>query len=156
MEELHKLIPDLDIVWVKDPKYEYELPTWMRPVKWCSWQWLYEYACIHVSVVALCRNRQKAEQYFGSYVGKSYFRLLIQDVCEPIAYEGKVDYVFHLAGNSSPYFINTDPVGIMKCNLQGTFNVLELARHHDAKRVLFASTREVYGRKAIVPIVAQA
>jgi CDP-glycerol glycerophosphotransferase len=41
MEELHKLIPDLDIVWVKDPKYEYELPTWMRPVKWHSWQWLY-------------------------------------------------------------------------------------------------------------------
>ena len=27
MEELHKLIPDLDIVWVKDPKYEYELPA---------------------------------------------------------------------------------------------------------------------------------
>ena len=43
MEELHKLIPDLDIVWVKDPKYEYELPAWIRPVKWRSWQWLYEY-----------------------------------------------------------------------------------------------------------------
>ena len=26
MEELHKLIPDLDIVWVKDPQYDYELP----------------------------------------------------------------------------------------------------------------------------------
>ena len=44
MEELHKLIPDLDIVWVKEPKYEYELPAWIRPVKWRSWQWLYEYA----------------------------------------------------------------------------------------------------------------
>ena len=43
MEELHKFIPDLDIVWVKDPKYEYELPAWIRPVKWRSWQWLYEY-----------------------------------------------------------------------------------------------------------------
>ena len=89
--------------------------------------YLHEHAGINVSVVALCRNRQKAEQYFGSYVGKSYFRLLIQDVCNPIAYEGKVDYVFHLAGNASPHFINTDPVGIMKCNLQGTINVLELA-----------------------------
>jgi len=108
--------------------------------------YLHEHAGIHVSIVALCRNRQRAEQYFGPYVGKSYFSLLIQDVCEPIAYEGKVDYVFHLAGNASPYFINTDPVGIMKCNLQGTINVLELARHHDVKRVLFASTREVYGK----------
>lgn len=107
---------------------------------------LHEHAGINVSVVALCRSRQRAEQYFGSYAGKSYFSLLIQDVCEPIAYEGKVDYVFHLAGNASPYFINTDPVGIMKCNLQGTINVLELARHHDVKRVLFASTREVYGK----------
>ena len=48
MEELHKLIPDLDIVWVKDPKYEYELPAWMRPVKWRSWRWLYEYATAKV------------------------------------------------------------------------------------------------------------
>lgn len=108
--------------------------------------YLHEHVGINVSVVALCRNRQRAEQYFGSYVGKSYFSLLIQDVCEPITYEGKVDYVFHLAGNASPHFINTDPVGIMKCNLQGTINVLELARHHDVKRVLFASTREVYGK----------
>jgi CDP-glycerol glycerophosphotransferase len=44
MEELHKLIPDMDIVWVKDPRYEYELPEWIRPVKWRSWRWLYEYA----------------------------------------------------------------------------------------------------------------
>ena len=108
--------------------------------------YLHEHACINVSVVALCRNRQKAEQYFGSYVGKSYFRLLIQDVCEPIAYEGEVDYVFHLAGNASPHFINTDPVGIMKCNLLGTMNVLEYARDCQTKNVIFASTREVYGK----------
>ena len=108
--------------------------------------YLHEHAGINVSVVALCRNRQKAEQYFGSYVGKSYFRLLIQDVCNPIAYEGQVDYVFHLAGNASPHFINTDPVGIMKCNLQGTINVLELARQKRVSKVLFASTREVYGK----------
>ena len=44
MEELHKLIPDLDVVWVKDPRYAYELPSWIRPVKWRSWRWLYEYA----------------------------------------------------------------------------------------------------------------
>ena len=106
---------------------------------------LHEREGIHVSVVALCRNRQKAEQFFGSYIGEPYFHLLIQDVCEPIAYEGKVDYIFHLAGNASPHFINTDPVGIMKGNLLGTMNVLELAREKRTAKVLFASTREVYG-----------
>ena len=108
--------------------------------------YLHEHAGINVTVVALCRNRQKAEQYFGSYVGKPYFHLLIQDVCEPIAYEGKADYLFHLAGNASPYFINSDPVGIMKCNLLGTMNVQEYARVSSVAKVIFASTREVYGK----------
>ena len=108
--------------------------------------YLHEHTGINITVIALCRNRQKAEQYFGSYLAKSYFHLLIQDVCTPIAYEGKVDYVFHLAGNASPYFINSDPVGIMKCNLLGTINVLEYARKCHTIKVIFASTREVYGK----------
>ena len=108
--------------------------------------YLHEYDDIHVKVVALCRNRQKAEEYYGEWIGKPYFHLLIQDVCEPIAYEGKADYVFHLAGNASPHYINTDPVGIMKCNLLGTMNVLEYARDCQTKKVIFASTREVYGK----------
>ena len=33
---------------------------------------LHEREGIHVSVVALCRNRQKAEQFFGSYIGEPY------------------------------------------------------------------------------------
>lgn len=107
---------------------------------------LREQAGIRVSVIALCRDTRKAEAYFGSFVGKPYFRLLLQDVCEPIACEGQVDYVFHLAGNASPFFINSDPVGIMRCNLQGTMNVLELARACRTKKLLFASTREVYGK----------
>lgn len=107
---------------------------------------LREQAGIRVSVIALCRDAQKAEAYFGSFVGKPYFRLLLQDVCEPIPCEGPVDYVFHLAGNASPHFINADPVGIMKCNLMGTMNVLESARAWQTKKVLFASTREVYGK----------
>lgn len=106
---------------------------------------LHEEAGVDVSVVALCRNPKKAEQYYGSYIGKPYFRMLIQDVCNPIEYDGAVDYIFHLAGNASPHFINTDPVGIMKCNLLGTMNVLELARKKQTAKVIFSSTREVYG-----------
>ena len=113
-----------------------------------TWLMLYlnEHQGINVSVVALCRDRQKALHYYGCFIEKPYFRLLVQDVCDQIAYAEAVDYIFHLAGNASPYYINTDPVGIMRCNLQGTINVLELARLHAAKRVVFASTREVYGK----------
>lgn len=44
MEELHKLCPDIDIVWVKDPRYAYEVPSWMRIVRWRSLRYFYEYA----------------------------------------------------------------------------------------------------------------
>lgn len=67
MEELHKLIPDLDIVWVKDPKYEYELPEWMRPVKWCSWRWLYEYA-----TAKIWTNNWEEPDYFVKRKGQLY------------------------------------------------------------------------------------
>lgn len=43
MEELHKLCPDIDIVWVKDPRYAYEVPSWMRIVRWRSLRYFYEY-----------------------------------------------------------------------------------------------------------------
>lgn len=48
MEELHRLRPDADIVWVQDKRYPYELPSWMRPVGWRSFRWLYEYATAKV------------------------------------------------------------------------------------------------------------
>ena len=101
---------------------------------------------IALKLLALCRTKAKAEKTFRGFLDKSYFELLLQDVCEPIQYGGSIDYIFHLAGNASPHFINSDPVGIVKSNMLGTFNVLELAKEKHTSKVVFASTREVYGK----------
>ena len=98
-----------------------------------------------VRVVALSRNRKVSEGLFADFLDDPHFELLIQDVCMPIHLEGQLDYIFHFAGNASPYYIKNDPVGIMKSNLLGTINVLELAEEKNSKKVVFASTREVYG-----------
>ena len=95
-----------------------------------------------IKVLALCRNKGKAETMFGN---SDALKILEQDICSPLDIEGEVDLIFHFAGNASPYFINTDPVGICRTNLTGTFNVAELARKKSAS-VIFASTREVYGK----------
>ena len=99
-----------------------------------------------IKVIALVRNTRRAQELFGQFLTNPNFILLSQDVNKPINYAGKVDYVFHFAGNASPYFIQNDPVGIMKSNLLGTMNVLDLARDKEVEKVIFASTREVYGR----------
>lgn len=108
-----------------------------------------------IKVVALVRDRKKAEFLFKEFLNDSNFVLLVQDVCFPIEYMGKIDYVFHFAGNASPYYIQNDPVGIMKSNLIGTINILELARNKEVEKIIFASTREVYGKNEEVRLLTE-
>lgn len=67
MDELHKLCPEADIVWVKDPKCYYELPDWIRPVRWRSWRWLYEYA-----TAKIWTNNCTEPDYFVKRRGQMY------------------------------------------------------------------------------------
>ena len=67
MEELHKLRPDMDVVWMKDPLFAYELPSWMRAVKWRSWRWLYEYATAKIWI-----DNCTLPDYFAKREGQMY------------------------------------------------------------------------------------
>ena len=62
-----------------------------------------------------------------------------------------VDWVFHKAAVASvPKTVN-DPVGSSAVNYQGTLHVLEAARQHKAKRVVFASSAALYGDEPTLP-----
>ncbi len=101
---------------------------------------------LDVTIVVLSRDKEKMKKKYSSMAGRTYFHLLATDVCEKIGYKKRIDYIFHFAGNASPHFIQTDPVGILKTNVQGTFNIAELAIHHPGCKIIYASTREVYGQ----------
>lgn len=99
----------------------------------------------NTKVIALVRNEQKAKEKFACFLENDNFRLCVQDICDPIQIDEKVDYIVHAAGAASPWFIKNDPVGIIKANTIGTMNVLELSRKCQPAKVLFLSTREIYG-----------
>ncbi len=94
--------------------------------------------------------------------GHPYFQFLKGDVCNQQwikksfgHIQGKKDWddikeIYHLASPASPYYYQKDPIVTWKANTIGTYNLLELARRHDAK-FLFASTSEVYGDPLIHP-----
>lgn len=107
--------------------------------------YLVKHKGLHVDIVALTRSLDKTRTIYGTLLDEPFIHVLVQDVSEPIQYDGHVDEIFHLAGNASPYSINHEPVGILRANLLGTFNMLEFARMKSVRRVLFVSTREVYG-----------
>ncbi|MEK6932733.1 MAG: GDP-mannose 4,6-dehydratase [Nanoarchaeota archaeon] len=63
-----------------------------------------------------------------------------------------VDVVIHLAAQIHVDKSIIDPIETYETNVLGTLNVLEAARTHDAKRILIASTSEVYGPAKYVPM----
>ena len=63
-----------------------------------------------------------------------------------------VDVIFHLAAQIHVDRSYVEPKLTYEVNVMGTQNVLEVARMHDAKKVIHASTSEVYGSALHVPI----
>jgi len=63
-----------------------------------------------------------------------------------------VEVIFHLAAQIHVDRSYVEPRLTYEVNVMGTQNILEIARLHDAKRVIHASTSEVYGSAQYVPI----
>jgi nucleoside-diphosphate-sugar epimerase len=100
---------------------------------------------LNIKIVALARSENKIKESYASYNLNANFHILIQDVCDEISYREPIDYIFHMAGNANTDSIVNKPVDIIKANTIGTINVFELARKTNCSKVIFASTREVYG-----------
>ena len=70
------------------------------------------------------------------------FELMRHDVTDPLTME--VDEVYHLACPASPIHYQRNPVRTIRTAVEGTLNMLDLAREAKA-RIMIASTSEVYG-----------
>lgn len=105
--------------------------------------YLYRTHGIRVRTIALSRNAGQMERLFGALRTPDITELVAADVCRPWP-EMSCDWLFHLAGNASPYHIRTAPADILLANLQGTLHALDTARRCGS-RLCFVSTREVYG-----------
>jgi UDP-glucuronate decarboxylase len=75
-------------------------------------------------------------------LGNSRFELVRHDVQQPLTME--VDQIYHLACPASPIHYQRNPVRTIRTAVEGTLNLLEVAREARA-RMLIASTSEVYG-----------
>ena len=66
----------------------------------------------------------------------------VQNLCN----RHRVDTIFHLAATTIAREAARAPISTLKNNLRTTFNILEVARINEIKRVLIASTDKVYGQ----------
>lgn len=63
-----------------------------------------------------------------------------------LALEHKIDSVIHCGAVSGPMVMIDNPIAIVEINIMGTGNILELARIHRMRRVVFCSSTSAYGR----------
>jgi UDP-glucuronate decarboxylase len=72
------------------------------------------------------------------------FKLMDHDIVRPLSVGGHLQEIYNLACPASPPHYQRDPRYTVMVNVLGTTNLIELARHKNA-RLLQASTSEVYG-----------
>jgi len=84
---------------------------------------------------ALCR------EYEIEFIGS--------DICKPIPTETlpqKLDYIFHCAAITKSADMVAKPVEVITTSLNGTHNILELAREKNTISLVYLSSMEVYGQ----------
>jgi UDP-glucuronate 4-epimerase len=73
------------------------------------------------------------------------------DVLKSLFQEYQFDYVIHLAAQAGVRYSLTNPNEYIASNVQGFLNILEAARAHPVKHLVYASSSSVYGINTIQP-----
>lgn len=101
-----------------------------------------------IRILAAGRSSKKVAERFAPYAAEEWFSFVPYDAS---AYDNSFpwhcDYIIHGASNATPGKIMKEPVETMLDNVLGIKCLLDYARESKARRVLFISSSEVYGKK---------
>lgn len=101
-----------------------------------------------VKILAAGRSKSKTKARFSPYDKEDWFSFVPYDAASTEnVLTAPCDYIIHGASNASPNKIVREPVETILSNVIGMKYLLDYAKNHGAKRVLYISTSEVYGEK---------
>lgn len=99
----------------------------------------------HIEIWAFSRSQAIMQRRFSQYYPThKNIHIIEGDICDCTLPDIEVDYIIHAASPAHPLAYSQTPVDVMRANLLGTLNMLELARRSGA-RLLFISSGEIYG-----------
>lgn len=96
-------------------------------------------------IFALARNTTKAKTVFKNYLEDEGLIIVENEITEPINIQNNIDYIYHTACVTTSKEMITFPAEIIKTSVNGTVNVLDFAKSHETKSVVYLSSMEVYG-----------
>lgn len=95
-----------------------------------------------IEVLAFVRNIEKAKSILEENKNLKY---IVGDIIESIEIENKIDYIFHCASVTASKIMVEKPVETLVTSIEGTKNILELAKNKNSKSVVYISSMEMYG-----------
>lgn len=99
----------------------------------------------NIKIIPFVRNEKKARNVFGAVLDRDESTLAVGDIINPINIPYDIDYIIHGASVTSSKEFVEHPVGTIKTCLDGTRNILELAKEKQVKGMVYLSSMEVYG-----------
>ena len=106
--------------------------------------WLNEEFEYNIDIYVGARSEESILNRFGT---QPNLQVVPYDSTKDFTFGISVDYIIHAASPASPELYMTYPVETMMSNFNGMYQLLEYARCHSIKRVLYVSSSEVYGKK---------
>ena len=102
-------------------------------------------------ILSVDNLRRGNYEVFKKYRGNHRLKLVVQDIRDRSRLEevfrefGDVEVVFHIAALPGLQLCRENPEEAIEVNVLGTFNVLDVSRRLDIRRVIFTSSAAVYG-----------
>ena len=135
----------LDLPWEKIARTNILIAGATGLIGSCLVDFLMKNPGLNYNVYALGRNECRANQRFSDFFDNEAFHFIKFDVTKPLDKEICFDYIIHTASDANPQFYATQPVEVMKANVNGVINMMEYGLGHDMKRFLYVSSGEIYG-----------
>lgn len=95
-----------------------------------------------IYVLAFVRNIHKAKHILGE---NKNLKFIVGDITEKVNINEDIDYIFHCASVTASKVMIEKPVETLMTSLEGTKNILNLARQKRTKSVVYVSSMEMYG-----------
>lgn len=99
----------------------------------------------NIKVIALSRGEKRLQECFADYYGNDLFQAVVGDVNEPLVINEDITWIVNLASNTHPVLYASQPIGTIDAIVAGTRNILDFGVKCNSRRVLNASSVEIYG-----------
>lgn len=101
---------------------------------------------LNLRIIALVRSLERAESLFPDInTGEATLKFIVGSVESLPDIQEKVDYIIHGASPTASLYFVQHPVETIQTAVQGTKNILELAKKNQVEGILYLSSMEVYG-----------